>query len=123
MPYDLPRHVSDAYPEGTVEIPARPAPTDQWSGSSWVNVPPAPDFLPLTARQLRLGLIDNGISPSDVQAALEALPAGAQREKALVEWEYAATFDRLHPLIATVGAALDLTDKQIDTMWTAAAAL
>lgn len=77
----------------------------------------------LTARQLRLGLITNGIMPSQVQSAIEAMPPGADREKALVEWEYASSFDRLHPLIATVGAALGLTDAQVDAMWTAAASL
>lgn len=91
-------------------------------------VPPTTEELriampPLTSRQLRLGLINNGIMPSQVQTALEAMPAGSDREKALVEWEYASTFDRLHPLIATVGVALGLADAQIDTMWTAAAAL
>lgn len=78
---------------------------------------------PITARQLRLGLIANGIMPSQVQAAIEALPAGADREKALVEWEYASSFDRLHPLIASVAAGLSLTDNEIDAMWVAAASL
>jgi hypothetical protein len=37
-----------------------------------------------------------------------------------VEWEYATSFNRLHPLTTTVGRALGLTDMQIDAMWTAA---
>lgn len=77
----------------------------------------------LTARQLRLGLIGNGIMPSQVDTALNAMPAGAAKEMALVEWDYASSFRRLHPLIASVGAALSLTDAQIDAMWTAAASL
>ncbi|MQW00736.1 hypothetical protein GHK46_26480 [Sinorhizobium medicae] len=78
---------------------------------------------PLTARQLRLGLVSNGITLSQVHATLDAMPAGADRDKALIEWEYATTFTRTHPLIASVGAALGLSDEQIDAMWTAAASL
>ena len=72
---------------------------------------------PLTARQLRLGLIANDIMPSQVQGALEAMVAGTDRERALVEWEYASSFERGHHLIATVAASLGLTDEQVDAMW------
>ncbi|WP_246806861.1 hypothetical protein [Ensifer sp. ENS04] len=75
---------------------------------------------PLTARQLRLGLVDSGFSLTQVSAVIDALPAGPDKEKAQIEWEYATTFNRTHPLIATVGAALGLTEAQIDTMWSAA---
>ncbi|QRY69167.1 hypothetical protein JVX98_13170 [Ensifer sp. PDNC004] len=78
---------------------------------------------PLTARQFRLGLVNASISPSQVTATIAALPAGPDRDKAQIEWEYATTFNRMHPLIATVGAALGLTDTQIDAMWTAAISL
>ena len=77
----------------------------------------------LTARQLRLGLVSNGIIPIQVQASIEAMPPGDDREKALVEWEYAYEFERTHPLIATVGASLALTEEQIDAMWSAASVL
>jgi hypothetical protein len=77
----------------------------------------------LSARRLRLGLINNGIMPSQVQAALEAMPAGVDREKALVEWEFASDFERNHHLILSVGAALGLTAAQIDTMWMASQTL
>ncbi|MGT2444463.1 hypothetical protein ACU4I5_18565 [Ensifer adhaerens] len=78
---------------------------------------------PLTARQFRLGLVNAGISPSQVTATIAAMPAGPDRDKAQIEWEYATTFNRMHPLIATVGAALGLLDAQIDNMWTAAVSL
>lgn len=88
--------------------------------------PPAPTIeetraaMPtLTARQFRLGLVNHGISPTQVQATLDAMPEGVDKDKALIEWEYATTFNRTHPLITTVGASLGLTDEQIDQMWTA----
>lgn len=77
----------------------------------------------LTARQLRLGLIANGIMPSQVQSVLEAMPEGPSRESALVEWEYASSFERTHPLIASVSAGLSLTDEQVDAMWMKAVSL
>lgn len=75
---------------------------------------------PLSARQLRLGLVSNGMSPAQVQATLDAMPEGVDKDNALIEWEYATTFNRMHPLISTVGSSLGLTEEQIDAMWTAA---
>lgn len=75
---------------------------------------------PLTARQFRLGLVNAGISLSTVTAAIKALPTGPDRDKAEIEWEYATTFSRAHPLIATVSTLLALNDEQVDAMWTAA---
>lgn len=78
---------------------------------------------PLTARQFRLGLVNANISPATVTAAIAAMAAGPDRDKAQIEWEYATTFNRMHPLIATVGAALGLSEAQIDAMWTASVSL
>ncbi|WP_371742491.1 hypothetical protein [Ensifer sp. ENS09] len=91
-------------------------------------VPPTADEIrasipPLSARQLRLGLLNANISPSTVTATIAAMPAGVDRDKAQIEWEFAATFNRTSPLIATVAAALGLTDVQIDAMWAAAVSL
>ncbi|YCI03610.1 hypothetical protein M1D34_05105 [Ensifer sp. D2-11] len=74
---------------------------------------------PLSARQLRLGLVSTGFNQAQVAAVIEALPA-SDREAAQIEWEYATTFNRTHTLVSTVGAALGISDEQIDTMWAAA---
>lgn len=84
---------------------------------------PAPALPPLTSRQLRLGLITNGIALSAVDAAIGEIADEVQREIARVEWEYATTFERSHPLINQVGAALGLTPAQIDAMWQEATSL
>ncbi|WP_276200172.1 hypothetical protein [Chelatococcus sp. XZ-Ab1] len=78
---------------------------------------------PLTARQLRLGLITNGIALSDVEAAIGGVEDETERAAAQVEWEYASEFVRHHPLIDQIGAALGLTPAQIDTMWQGAQSL
>ena len=77
----------------------------------------------LTSRQLRLGLVLHDISLSSVEAAIDAIEDETDREVARIEWEYATTFERSHPLVNQVGTALGLTPEQIDAMWTEAAAL
>lgn len=81
---------------------------------------PIPHYPPLTARQLRLGLIQAGVSIASVDAAISAIPDEMDRETARVEWEYASQFERDHALIEEVGAALGLTPEQIDAAWLAA---
>jgi hypothetical protein len=73
----------------------------------------------LTARQFRLGLVNAGLTPSQVTAAIEAMPAGTAKEKAKIEWEYATTFKRTHPLIGTIAAAMGLAPDNVDSMWMA----
>lgn len=72
---------------------------------------------PLTARQLRLGLVSNGFALAQVEAAIDALPDGADKEKARIEWQYAGEFKRDHPLIATIAAQLGISAEQFETMW------
>lgn len=80
---------------------------------------PEPDtnLSPLTARQLRLGLVTNGIALVDVEATINAIENPQDKAVAQIEWEYASQFERSHHLIAQVGGALGLTEEQIDTMW------
>ncbi|MBD9651987.1 hypothetical protein IB267_26870 [Ensifer sp. ENS09] len=72
---------------------------------------------PLTARQLRLGLVNNGFALADVDVAIEALPDGAEKEKARIEWQYAGEFNRDHPLLTTIAAQLGISAEQFETMW------
>jgi len=78
----------------------------------------------ITARQLRLALRGLGLTGAQVEAAIAAMPGSdMEREAALIEWEYATTFQRQHPLIVAIGAALGMTDAQIDAAWLHAATL
>lgn len=119
--------------EGVYHIPAYTAeiaPPDfitgflpRWTGHNWevVELPKKPGvhMSALSARQIRLGLLAAGISPSSITDYIEAMPEGAEREAALVEWEYATQYDRNHPLIATLGDLLDLSHEQINDLWLA----
>lgn len=80
--------------------------------------PPPPSPLPdLSPRQVRLGLLSIGITEGAVEAALEADP------EALIEWRYATSIERQHPLVSSLGEHFELPAAQIDTLWLWAADL
>jgi len=77
---------------------------------------PVPVFIPenISARQVRLWLIDNNIDLNNVVNIINTIEDPILRQKTLVEWEYAPYIERHHPLINTLGSALGLTSEQID---------
>lgn len=79
--------------------------------------PEAPQFSPLTARQLLLGLLVNGFTANHVAVKIEEIADPLDRATARIEWERTSQFERSHPLIAQVGGALGLSPEQIDAMW------
>ena len=86
--------------------------------------PAAPPMPTITARQLRLALLGLGLTGAQVEAAINAMPGtDMQREAARIEWEYATSYQRDHQLVAMLGAALGLTEAQIDSAWMEAATL
>jgi hypothetical protein len=86
---------------------------------------PTPVIAPQTisARQIRLWLIDNNISLTSVENAINGIVDEKLREKTLVEWEFAPYVERGHPLLDTLGEALGLTSEQIDAAFMAASQL
>lgn len=78
----------------------------------------------LSPRQLRLALLRLGMTGAQVEAQIAAMPGtDADREAAMIEWEYAPTYQRDHPLVIMLGAALGLTQAQIDAAWMEAATI
>lgn len=77
---------------------------------------PNPIVIPetISARQVRLWLIDNDISLTSVEAAIDTIVNEKLREKTKVEWEYAPYIERNHPLIESLAQYLGLTTEQID---------
>lgn len=96
---------------------------DLWDGV--VFTPPAPEPTPVpqqvTMRQARLALLAAGLL-SSVNAAIASLPS-PQKEAAQIEWEYAAVVDRNAGLVPAMGAALGMTEVQLDDLFIAAGAL
>ena len=83
-------------------------------------VAPTPPMPLITARQLRLQLISMGLSLSSIDVFIDNMPE-QQRQQARVEWEYATSYDRSHPLVEVLAGALSLNDEEVDNAWRAAA--
>lgn len=83
---------------------------------TYLSNPVLPQTSPQTisARQVRLWLVDNDISLTSVEAAIDTIVNEKLREKTRVEWEFAPYVERSHPLIETIGEFLGLTSEQID---------
>jgi hypothetical protein len=86
-------------------------------------LPPPPAPTPtLTRRQLRLGLLGLGVTSAQVEGVIATLPE-PDRSVALIEWQDASVYQREHPLVAQIGAALGLTTEALDAAWVEAASL
>lgn len=74
--------------------------------------PPIPESI--SARQIRLWLVRHGISLSQVDSAIDAIPDQLQRDSVRVEWDYAPYVERSHPMLIPLAVALGLTEEQVD---------
>lgn len=92
-----------------------------WDGEKIVSEPElTPEekraqMQPLSARQIRLGLLELG-KLKDVDAVIANLEE-PEKSQAEVSWEYATTFNRLDPILLLVLDALQLTAEQVDEVW------
>lgn len=75
----------------------------------------------VTQRQARLMLHRAGVL-TNAGAVIAAMPE-PQRTEAQIEWEYASEILRDSPLVSAIGAALDLDDAALDTLFAEAARL
>lgn len=80
---------------------------------TWITLPTiVPETI--SARQVRLWLIQNGILLSQVEDAINTINDPLLRESTKVEWEYAPYIERNHPLLEALALNLGLTNEQID---------
>jgi hypothetical protein len=77
-------------------------------------VPPEPTPATVSARQIRLWLIRQGINLAQVDAAIGAIPDQLERDSLRVEWQHAPYVERTHPMLVPLAAALGLTEEQVD---------
>lgn len=75
----------------------------------------------ITARQLRLWLHGAGLL-EQIPTLIAALPE-PQRTTAQIEWEFSSDYQRDHPLVTQLGAALGMTSADMDLAWKQAAGL
>lgn len=118
-------------PEGQTVVPLvkldKPAPVNgkKWTPSltwfpdrverGWTqqNADPLPVPYTIPPRQFRLWLANNNLMTS-ARAVINGMPEGPEKEKALIEWDYAVAIERDHPLTLLVATAIGLTPSQID---------
>ena len=95
--------------------PEKPSADANWIDGAWViPAPVIPPVATISARQIRLWLIRQGIALTAVDAAIAAIPDQMTRETVQVEWEYAPYVERNHPMLIPLAAALGLTETQVD---------
>lgn len=105
-----------------IPVPAKPSENAVWSAGTWViPAPVVPESV--TARQIRLWLIQHGYSLAAVDAAIDAIADQAQRDIVRVEWEYAPYVERAHPMLLPLAAALGLSPAQVDQAFSEAVIL
>lgn len=75
----------------------------------------------VTMRQARLALHSAGLL-ANVEAAINALPE-PPRLAARIEWDFSSEVHRDKPFVAMIGAALDLTNAELDELFIEAATL
>lgn len=93
--------------------PVKPSEDAIWNNGSWI-VPPVVVPQTVSARQVRLWLIRNGFSLTQVDAAIDGIQDTLTRESVRVEWEYAPYIERNHPMLLPLASALGLSNEQID---------
>lgn len=117
-----------AYPDGTIEVPLRPAPHYLWSAGAWVEgpLPVAPVPPSISFAQLLIGLVSEqwiteadgegwltGTLPAAVTTVIDTLPKEQQfaaKARALRPSEVL----RADPLVAAMGAAAGKKEAEID---------
>jgi hypothetical protein len=125
----------NTYPEGTVEVPLKPAANMEWDGKEWVEVaPPPPVPQELAFAQLLIGLVAEGwITEAEGEAWLEGrIPAAAelliatlpedQRFAARARAARPSTVLRTDPLVIALAASQGHADD-LDRFFTTYAAV
>lgn len=117
--------------ECVLEFPETPPPGYARSGPTWtidhkgqrvvgiygtqpITLPTPSVPASVSARQIRLWLLQKGIGLDVVDAAIDDIDDTVQREMIRVEWEWAPYIERSHPMLIPLAAALGLTEEQVD---------
>lgn len=102
-----------------VYVAAHQSEYNTWAAAQIESVEYIPD---VTARQIRLALINSGVTLASIEAALDSL-SEPTKSMAKIEWEYSNMFQRGRPLITTMGTMLGFSAQQLNDLWKYAASL
>lgn len=102
---ELSENESDAYRSGHAT----------WDSSTLsIRFNPAQIPTTISARQIRLWLIQHGFQLSQIESAIDSIENPLVRETIRIEWEYAPYIERNHPWLVTLAKSLGLNETQID---------
>ena len=76
------------------------------------------ETISISARQVRLWLLQNGISLDNVYQAINNIEDSTLRDSVSIEWEYAPYIERNHPMLVPLAQTLGLTESDIDRAFT-----
>ena len=113
--------VSNSNPKASAYVlaPEKPSADAFWNNGEWIVPSPyVPDTV--SARQIRLWLLQNGISLQMVTDAILAIADPVLRDSVSIEWEYAPYIERNHPMLVPLAQSLGLTEADIDRAFTEA---
>jgi hypothetical protein len=68
----------------------------------------------ISARQIRLWLLQNNISLQMISNVINSISDPYQKEYISIEWEYAPYIERNHPMLVPLAIALGLTEEDIN---------
>ena len=107
----------------TVSEP-RPSAHHVWDGANWVDKRTEEEkyatyltqFTPLTRRQFKLALLENGLL-STVEQMIESIEDPTVKARIQIEYIESERFERSNESVQYMLEALDLTTNQVDEMW------
>ena len=107
----------------TVSEP-RPSSHHVWDGANWIEkrteeeqyATYLPQFTPLTRRQFKLSLLENGLLDT-VEQMIESIEDPTVKARIKIEYIESERFERSNESVQYMLEALDLTTNQVDEMW------
>ena len=89
----------------------------------WAVTYEKPPLKPLTRRQLRFALVMNGFALADIEALINQIEDGTQRQITLIEWQDGTAFERYSPSLLKMAELMNLSSPQVDELWSQALTL
>lgn len=89
----------------------------------WAVTYEKPPLKPLTRRQFRLALVMNGFALADIEALINQIEDGTQRQITLIEWQDGTAFERYSPSLLKMAELINLSSSQVDELWSQALTL
>ena len=89
----------------------------------WAVTYEKPPLKPLTRRQFRLVIVMNGFALADIEALINQIKDGTQRQIALIEWQDGTAFERYSPSLLKMAELMNLSSPQVDELWSQALTL